>query len=101
MKEYEMKLMGDLDQKGKVLWHFYWDCGRMGFVESYFIATPEEVVSHYGEELWFGEILGKHSEIHGHFDEEDLKIISTDPSFVRQFEKEIGSTGHNPLEYLE
>ena len=47
------------------LWKFHWDCGRAGDVEGLFIATEEEVENLIGSEVYFGEILGKHSEVYG------------------------------------
>ena len=53
----------------KKLYKFYWDCGRQGDIESIFIATEKDIKANIGEEVYFGEILGKHSEIYGILEE--------------------------------
>ena len=63
----------------KCLWNFYWDCGRQGCIDSIFKATKEEVEAAYGKTIYFGEILGKHSEIFGELEECDIKLISDNP----------------------
>ncbi len=83
------------------LWRFHWNVGRQGDVEGVFIATDEEIESNIGAAVYFGEILGKHSEVYGTLDRSDLEVISDDPKFVGLFQQHIGSTGYNPLDYLE
>ncbi len=57
------------------LYSFEWDCGRMGFVEGLFVATEEEIKDAIDKEVYFGEILGKHSEVYGTLEQGDLKAI--------------------------
>ncbi len=83
------------------LWRFYWDCGRQGAVESVFVASQAEIDAALGSAVYFGEILGKHSEVHGQLDAEDLTLLSDDPALVALFRDRVGSTGHSPLDYLE
>lgn len=83
------------------LWRFHWDCGRQGDVESVFVATQAEIDGAVGTEIYFGEILGKHSEVYGTIEKGDLTLISEDTQLVDIFAKHVGSTGHNPLDYLE
>lgn len=89
------------DLSAPKLWRFYWDCGRQGNVESVFVATRAEIDAALGSQVYFGEILGKHSGIHGQLDAEDLTLLSEDPVFVGLFRQHVGSTGHCPLDYLE
>jgi hypothetical protein len=49
----------------KILVKFYWDCGRNGDVEGLFITTKKELKYAIGKQIYFGEILGKHSEVYG------------------------------------
>ena len=84
----------------KVVYKFHWDCGRMGEVNSVFVADPKDVKKAIGKNVYFGEILGKHSEIYGTLDETDLELATDDPEFVATFEKLELSTGYNPLEYI-
>jgi len=83
-------------EQTKVLWKFHWYT-RGGAVESYFVATREEVESKIGQSIYFGEILGKHSEVGGTLDKEDLTEISEDQEFIEKFVELIGYTGYNPL----
>lgn len=86
----------------KFLWSFYWDCGRSGSLEGLFVATKEEIEEVTGEEAYFGEVLGKHSEVYGTLDEEDITQIDISPEAVEEVSKHLGDTwsGWNPLEYV-
>jgi len=56
-----------------------------------------------GEEIYFGEVLGKHSEIYGTLEEGDLIVKSEDQRFIDQLVAVIGSptvSGYNPLDYI-
>lgn len=79
------------------LWSFYWDCGRQGEVEGLFKATKEEVENAIGKEVYFGEILGKHSEVYGTLEESEIELVSDNPIDVMNATE----SGYNPLEYLE
>ena len=83
------------------LFKFHEDCGRMGEVESIFVADVDEVNEAIGKTVYFGEILGKHSEVIVDITEENFTKLTEDPVIVAFFEKHVGSIGHNPLEYLE
>lgn len=86
----------------KVLYKFFWDCGRMGEVESVFIATPDEVANVIGKDVYFGEILGKHSDVYGTLEESEFTIISDDQEKIEWLKGVAGSTisGYNPLDYI-
>lgn len=83
------------------LYKFYWDCGRMGDVEGVFSATDKEIENALGKRIYFGEILGKHSEIYGDLDKEDLTVLTDDQDFIKKAnDYGLLPTGHNPLDYL-
>ena len=84
------------DSSKECLWEFYWDCGRQGSVESIFKATKEEVDAAIGKEVYFGEILGKHSEVYGIIEDGEIELVSADPLIV----KYATESGYNPLDYL-
>jgi hypothetical protein len=94
---------GGIKMNKKHLWKFYWDCGRMGEVEGLFVATQEDIDEVIGKEIYFGEILGKHSEVYGTLDNEDLKKIELDQKSIETLISELGNTwsGYNPLSYIE
>jgi len=85
------------------LYEFFWDCGRMGDIDGIFVATEDEVKSAFGKEVYFGEVLGKHSEIYGVFQENDLRVLSEDQEKIQwlvDLMKGNNISGFNPLEYL-
>jgi len=91
------------DIKIKKLYKFYWDCGRQGDVEGMFIADEKEIEGAIDEEVYFGEILGKHSEVYGTIDQGDIEEIKVSETTVKEMEEIIGSTisGYNPLNYIQ
>lgn len=86
----------------RYLWNFYWDCGRQGELESLFIATEAEIQNIIGKQVYFGECLGKHSEIYGDIEKDEIKKIDLDCETVEKVSKLLGDTwsGHNPLKYV-
>lgn len=88
----------------KKLYEFYWDCGRSGHVEGLFIEDSQLVKESIGKDVYFGEILGKHSEVYGTLDEEDLKVISEDEEKIEWLESTMGGktiSGSNPFNYID
>ena len=85
----------------KGIYRFYWDCYRQGSLEGLFVATDDEVNHIIGQEVYFGEVLGKHSEIFGTVDTEDLQLLTENPEIVSFFEANEISIGYNPLSYYE
>ena len=86
----------------KHLYRFFWDCGRMGDIESLFIATPAEVAEALGKYVYLGEALGKHSEISGVLEACDLELISDDQEKIEWLSEILGHSisGYNPLDYV-
>ena len=87
----------------KAIYEFYWDCGRQGEVSGTFIANKAQVANAVGSEVYFGEILGKHSEVYGTLDANDLTMKTDDQEFIDKFQEILGddySIGHNPLSHI-
>lgn len=84
----------------KKVYKFHWDCGRSGNISSVFVADSTDVENAIGKDIYFGEVLGKHSEIYGTLDAGDLKVLTEEPSDVALIERLKLSTGLNPLNYL-
>lgn len=86
----------------KCLYRLTFDCGRMGVLHGLFAATQHEVDAAMGREVYFGEVLGKHSEIYGPLAPSDLQRIDVDSSLVESLSAVLGDTwsGYNPLRYL-
>ena len=74
----------------------------MGEVEGLFVATKNEIQNAIGKNVYFGEILGKHSEVYGTLDENDLEKINLDSVSTERVAELLGDTwsGYNPLEYI-
>lgn len=87
----------------KVLVRFHWDCGRMGDVEGIFVTTKEILERNYGKRVYFGEILGKHSEVYGTLDRKDITVESEDEVFIDQLTLILGTHigGYNPLNHID
>lgn len=86
------------------LYELHWDCGRSGAVDGLFVADDKEVKAAIGKTVYFGEILGKHSEVDGTLTAEDLTIKSEDQAFIEKLVEIIGNStisGYNPLAYIE
>lgn len=84
------------------LYSFYVDCGRMGSLDGLFIATQEEVTQAIGKEMYFGEVLGKHSDVQGTLEAHEITLVSDDREKVDWL---LGLCGHsvsgfNPLDYI-
>ncbi len=87
----------------KKLWKFRWDCRGMGEVEGLFVADDQQIEDAVGKRVYFGEILGKHSDVYGTLDYLDLTVLSIDQDFIGKCESIEGllPQGYNPLDYLE
>lgn len=85
----------------KILFYFHWDLRRMGKLEGHFVATQEQVDNIIGKDVHFGEVLGKHSEIYGTIEADEISVVSRDTEFIEKFEDIVGSAGYNPLNYIE
>jgi len=88
----------------KKLYKFSWFCGRMGDLDGIFVAEDSDVEALIGKNIYFGEVLGKHSEIHGILDAGDVVVKSDDQDFIAKFIEIMGDgtiSGFNPLDYYE
>lgn len=84
------------------LYSFYVDCGRQGSLDGLFITTQEEVDKAIGKEMYFGEVLGKHSDVQGTLEAHEITLVSTDQDKVQWLLELLGTnvSGFNPLEYI-
>ena len=79
----------------KKLWKFDWGIDT-SFIGGLFVATDEEVENIIGKEVFFGEIDGKHSEVHGTIERDEITLVSDNPIVINA----VGEFGINPLNYL-
>ena len=84
----------------------------MGELQGLFVADKESVAKIMNKKVYFGEVLGKHSEIFGIVEESDISILSEDQEFIeklieimpktgRTFTKSLTVSGYNPFSYLD
>ncbi len=76
--------------------------GRQGDIEGVFIAEQEQIKLLIGTNIYFGEVLGKHSSVSCVIKQEDIKQLDVLDSTVDDLLKVIGTdiSGYNPLNYL-
>lgn len=82
------------------LYRMTWGAGRAGTLHGLFTATDEEVKAAIGREIYFGEVLGKHSEVYGELDAKEVVLVTDDADFVKKFDEYKCASGYNPLEYF-
>lgn len=88
----------------KKLYKFHWDCGRMGDLDGIFVADEAEINRLIGKEIYFGEVLGKHSEVFGTLEKNELEILSDDQSMIEKLVSAVGRntiSGYNPIDYFD
>lgn len=85
----------------KALCRLKFDCGRQGCLEGIFVADTEDVkyLIENKVSVYFGEVLGKHSEIYGTVEQREIEVITTEANVVDIVEKYGLATGYNPFEY--
>lgn len=83
------------------LYKMHIDCGRMGDLYATFVSTPEQIDNLIGEEIYFGEVLGKHSDVTVTMRPEYFMVITQDQDFIDKFMKYELESGHIPFNYIE
>lgn len=73
--------------------------GRMGDLEALFVADKRCVEILIKEQIgvYFGEVLGKHSEVYGTIKPSEISLVTDDKNVIDVIEKYNLETGHNPL----
>lgn len=84
----------------KTLYRFNCYCGRSGTLTGIFVADSKDVMDliKYKIEVYFGEVLGKHSEIYGTIEEGDIAAITENKEVIDIFEQYNLDSGHNPFD---
>lgn len=77
----------------------FWIDGRYGNLSGIFVADVDKLEELVGEELYFGEVLGKHSEVIYTFHMESIEVITKDSEAISIFNRYQMETGYNPLDY--
>lgn len=85
-----------------VIAKFYRDFGRSGELMGVCVAHREEIEAAIGKSVYFGEVLGKHSDVQITLEESDFTILTDDKEFITKYILLFGTGhGHNPFDYLE
>lgn len=85
----------------KALFRFYFDGGRAGDLEGIFVSTQNKVnkLIESGIEVYFGEVLGKHSEVYGSIEKHEILFLTDNEEAVRVVEEYNLENGYNPFHY--
>lgn len=85
----------------KALFKYSADCGRMGRLDGLFISTKEKVdfLVQSDIEVYFGEVLGKHSEVFGEVEADEVEFVTDDPKVISVIEEFDLQNGFNPMNY--
>jgi hypothetical protein len=59
--------------------------GRMGQLDSVFVAEESDVARMMGKRVYLGEVLGKHSEVSATITGDTVKVVSDDQAIVEFF----------------
>lgn len=84
----------------KAVYKFHFYCGRMGSLKGVFVEDERLVEQCIGKEIYFGEVLGKHSEVYGPLEISDLTKVTDDPEIIRLIKDNDLETGTNPIDVL-
>jgi len=74
--------------------------GRMGSLNGIFTAREDEVADFIGKHVYFGEVLGKYSDIECDLTAEQFELLTNDADFVEKFKRFGLSTGTDPIQKL-
>lgn len=90
-----------MENKELAVYKLNFDCGRMGNLEGLFVAHKNHVKKLIEDKLdvYFGEVLGKHSEVYGPIEECDIELVSDSPEVVKVVIDHKLENGHNPFDY--
>ena len=63
------------------------DCGRMGELECLILADCDKInyLTTHEISVYFGEVLGKYSEISGTISKDEITLITTDENVIKIF----------------
>lgn len=89
------------NENAKAVYKLHFDCGKQGSLEGLFTAKKEHVkwLLESGTEVYFGEVLGKHSEVMGPIEEGDITLVSDDLNVIKVIEENGLQNGYDPFDY--
>lgn len=90
-----------MNQTNKRIYKFHWGHYRIGDLYGIFVAMPEQIAEAIGQTVYFGEVLGKHSDVVVDLEPKHFTEMTTSSLMVEEFEQCDLETGYNPLQYLD
>jgi len=86
----------------EALYKLDFDCGRAGSLQGLFIADKEDVKILVEKELevYFGEVLGKHSEVYGPVSSGEVEFVSDNPEVLKVIRDYKLEHGYNPFDEI-
>lgn len=98
---YKAKLREENGGTSTAVYSMFLEWGRMGTLTGTFLASEEDIMEASGKQVYFGEVLGKHSEIYvDDFDEIIIDLVTDDPAAVKIFREYGLTSGYNPFDYI-
>lgn len=85
----------------KGIYKFDADFGRMGDLSGVFVATAQDIEDIIGKEVYFGEVLGKHSDVSLTVEDDNFTLVTNDEKFIEMFEQYGLENGYSPFDYYE
>ncbi|MEE6129096.1 hypothetical protein V2E39_16975 [Chryseobacterium arthrosphaerae] len=87
--------------KKEAVYKMHVDCGRSGELEGVFVAKKSHVKILIDSEMevYFGEVLGKHSEVYGKIENKEIKMVSDNEDVVNVIKTHDLESGYNPFNY--
>jgi hypothetical protein len=85
----------------KAIYRLNFDCGRNGSLQGIFVSEQDRIrtLIDHKIEVYFGEVLGKHSEVFGPMDEGELTMVSDNQEAIKVIEDLKLENGYNPFDY--
>lgn len=83
------------------IYRFSVDCGRTGELEGIFVEDPKNIAKIIGQTVYFGEILGKHSDISFEMEDDMFTLVTDDGDAIDMFQRYSLETGIDPFIYFD
>lgn len=104
LDDEEFSTMLENNKQTRALYKLDYDYGRLGIISGLFVAYEHEIARLFATTIYFGEILGKHSDIILDLKPEDITVVSTNQLVIEELLKVADDSGticgYNPFDFL-
>lgn len=92
------------------VYKFEIEYGRSGTLSGMFIADSDAVAEVVGKEVYFGDVLGKYSDVLVKLEDGDIELIPLEEESIADLfsifaddkeDKNVTIVGYNPFDYIE